>query len=108
MAKISQRFWSFVVVATALAMLSVGCGRNDLPAYGGEDVGGAPSAGSGNRAGFGNSAGFGNNGGAPFCGDGLCGPGESMDTCIGDCHPLCHDGKCDLKYDPLICPEDCA
>jgi len=31
-----------------------------------------------------------------------------MDNCLGDCHPLCHDGLCNLQYDPPVCPEDCA
>src|SRR6187431_1245388 len=105
MAKVSQRFWSFIVFATALAMLSVGCGRNDVPAYGGEGASGAPTAGSGNRAGsgnVGNNGGFGNGGNEDFCGNGECGPGENMNTCLVDCHPLCYNGRCDLQYDPLV------
>jgi len=31
MAKISQRFWAFLVGGVALLVLSAGCGRNELP-----------------------------------------------------------------------------
>ena len=130
MAKVSQRFWSLFVLAAALLTLGEGCGRNDLPSYGGLGLGGesgSPAAGFGNRAGARNAGGFrqrwrlpqrrcgfGNSSGAnngatggvspAFCGDGFCGPGESMDTCIKDCHPLCHDGVCNLQVRPAGLP----
>src|ERR1041384_598741 len=140
MAKVSQRFWSFIVLGSALVGLGAGCGRNDVPIYGGVGVAGdsEPGGGFGNRArsgvgnsggsgnvgnfggrgnvgnfgGFGaigNFGGFGNTGGiAGSCGDGFCAPGETMNNCLVDCHPLCHNGKCDLPYDRAVCPEDCA
>ncbi len=68
MAKVSQRFWSLVVLTTALLMLSAACGRNDLSLEGGIGLAGNPggfgnTAGFGNPGGFGNTAGFGNPGG---------------------------------------------
>src|SRR5262245_8409666 len=102
MAKVSQRFWSLIVFCAGLLTLGAGCGRNDVPIWGGVGVGGTGSsvAGTGNRAGtgnVGNFAGFGNfggvgasagagasagSGGFNTCGDSICGLGESMENCI--------------------------
>src|SRR4051812_6467639 len=128
MFNISQRFWAIVVAGSALLFLGAGCGRNELLTYGGTGVAGSGnvgnfgatggrggsgavgnSGGTGNVGAVGNGAGVGNFGGSSgFCGDGVCGPLENMDKCLGDCHPLCHDGLCNLQYDPKVCPEDCA
>src|SRR6187551_3503420 len=104
MAKVWQRFWSLFVLGTPLLLLSAGCGRNDVPIYGGSGVAEGGSSNTGNRGGFGNVAGsgnfgnvgnsggygnVGNNGGygnfagfvgtagaAGTCGDGRCNFGE--------------------------------
>jgi hypothetical protein len=44
-------------------------------------------------------------------GNGTCDPGETCDTCPGDCGDCCRassgDGTCALFEDPLSCPADC-
>ncbi len=43
-----------------------------------------------------------------WCGDGLCGPGESSTNCPADCVPTCGNGVCDWGEDSWSCPQDCG
>ncbi len=47
---------------------------------------------------------------APKCGDGVCGEGESCESCPGDCGqcPHCGDGQCQEWETCSNCPGDCG
>ncbi len=48
---------------------------------------------------------------AQACGDGVCGPDESAQSCPDDCGappPQCGDGACEAGEDAQSCPDDCA
>jgi len=43
-----------------------------------------------------------------LCGDGICEPGETQETCPIDCKPaICGDGICQATESALTCPADC-
>ena len=42
---------------------------------------------------------------AEICGNGVCGVGESPQSCPADC--LCGNGACDTGESPQSCPADC-
>lgn len=48
---------------------------------------------------------------APVCGDGICAPSESSETCETDCPPVaqerCGDLVCNGDENPVSCPGDC-
>lgn len=47
----------------------------------------------------------------PFCGDGLCGGGESCSSCSTDCGACpasCGNGACDAAESCSSCPRDCG
>ena len=96
MAKFSQHVLGVIVAGATLFGLAVGgCGRNELPSYGGE-LGGTSFGGTGGTtpmAGRGGTAGFAGSGGAAVCGNGVCQPSETATGCPADC-TRCGDKIC--------------
>ncbi|MCP3102054.1 hypothetical protein LZ198_24610 [Myxococcus sp. K15C18031901] len=47
-------------------------------------------------------------GAEPFCGDGVCTRGESLERCARDCVAPCGNGVCDSSESQDTCPSDCG
>jgi len=43
----------------------------------------------------------------PVCGNDVCEPGETSDTCYDDCGPVCGNNKCESGETANSCPADC-